>query len=58
MDWILVAVQGLVVIGFIALGVRSGGIGPLPPVPAPFSPPKVILTEAFMAGFTPGSAGG
>ncbi|HET7515675.1 MAG TPA: anaerobic C4-dicarboxylate transporter family protein, partial [Gaiella sp.] len=27
MDWILVAVQGLVVIGFIALGVRSGGIG-------------------------------
>ena len=26
-DWILVAVQGLVVIGFIALGVRSGGIG-------------------------------
>ena len=27
MDWILVAVQGLVVIGFIALGVRTGGIG-------------------------------
>jgi anaerobic C4-dicarboxylate transporter DcuA/anaerobic C4-dicarboxylate transporter DcuB len=27
MDWILVALQGLVVIGFIALGVRSGGIG-------------------------------
>ena len=27
MDWILLAVQGLVVIGFIALGVRSGGIG-------------------------------
>ena len=27
MDWILVAVQGLVVIGFIALGVRSGGVG-------------------------------
>ena len=27
MDWVLVAVQGLVVIGFIALGVRSGGIG-------------------------------
>ena len=27
MDWILVAVQGLVVIGFIALGVRAGGIG-------------------------------
>ena len=26
-DWVLVAVQGLVVIGFIALGVRSGGIG-------------------------------
>ena len=26
-DWILLAVQGLVVIGFIALGVRSGGIG-------------------------------
>jgi anaerobic C4-dicarboxylate transporter DcuB len=26
-DWILVVVQGLVVIGFIALGVRSGGIG-------------------------------
>jgi anaerobic C4-dicarboxylate transporter DcuB len=26
-DWILVAVQGLVVIAFIALGVRSGGIG-------------------------------
>ena len=27
MDWVLVAVEGLVVIGFIALGVRSGGIG-------------------------------
>lgn len=27
MDWVLVAVQGLIVIGFIALGVRSGGIG-------------------------------
>ena len=27
MDWILVAVEGLVVIGFIALGVRSGGVG-------------------------------
>ena len=27
MDWILLVVQGLVVIGFIALGVRSGGIG-------------------------------
>ena len=27
MDWILVVVQGLVVIGFIALGVRSGGVG-------------------------------
>ena len=27
MDWVLVAVQGLVVIGFIALGVRSGGVG-------------------------------
>jgi anaerobic C4-dicarboxylate transporter DcuA/anaerobic C4-dicarboxylate transporter DcuB len=27
MDWVLVAVQGLVVVGFIALGVRSGGIG-------------------------------
>jgi anaerobic C4-dicarboxylate transporter DcuA/anaerobic C4-dicarboxylate transporter DcuB len=26
-DWILVVVQGLVVVGFIALGVRSGGIG-------------------------------
>jgi anaerobic C4-dicarboxylate transporter DcuB len=26
-DWILVVVQGLVVIAFIALGVRSGGIG-------------------------------
>ena len=26
-DWILVAVQGLVVVGFIALGVRTGGIG-------------------------------
>jgi anaerobic C4-dicarboxylate transporter DcuA/anaerobic C4-dicarboxylate transporter DcuB len=27
MDWVLVALQGLVVIGFIALGVRSGGVG-------------------------------
>jgi anaerobic C4-dicarboxylate transporter DcuA/anaerobic C4-dicarboxylate transporter DcuB len=27
MDWILVVLEGLVVIGFIALGVRSGGIG-------------------------------
>jgi len=26
-DWILVAVEGLVVIGFIALGVRTGGVG-------------------------------
>jgi anaerobic C4-dicarboxylate transporter DcuA/anaerobic C4-dicarboxylate transporter DcuB len=26
-DWILVALEGLVVIGFIALGVRTGGIG-------------------------------
>ena len=26
-DWIKVAVEGLVVIGFIALGVRSGGLG-------------------------------
>ena len=26
-DWVLVALEGLVVIGFIALGVRSGGIG-------------------------------
>ena len=26
-DWILVAIEGLVVIGFIALGVRTGGIG-------------------------------
>jgi anaerobic C4-dicarboxylate transporter DcuA/anaerobic C4-dicarboxylate transporter DcuB len=26
-DWILVALEGVVVIGFIALGVRSGGIG-------------------------------
>jgi anaerobic C4-dicarboxylate transporter DcuA/anaerobic C4-dicarboxylate transporter DcuB len=26
-DWILMAVQGLVVIGFIALGVKSGGMG-------------------------------
>src|SRR5436853_28613 len=26
-DWVLVVVQGLVVVGFIALGVRSGGIG-------------------------------
>src|SRR5512145_145101 len=27
MDWMLVALQGLIVVGFIALGVRSGGIG-------------------------------
>ena len=26
-DWILIALEGLVVIGFIALGVRSGGVG-------------------------------
>jgi anaerobic C4-dicarboxylate transporter DcuA/anaerobic C4-dicarboxylate transporter DcuB len=26
-DWVLVAIEGLVVIGFIALGVRTGGIG-------------------------------
>jgi anaerobic C4-dicarboxylate transporter DcuB len=26
-DWVLVALEGLVVIGFIALGVRTGGIG-------------------------------
>ena len=26
-NWILIALEGLVVIGFIALGVRSGGIG-------------------------------
>jgi anaerobic C4-dicarboxylate transporter DcuB len=26
-DWILIALEGLVVIGFIALGVRAGGIG-------------------------------
>ena len=26
-DWILIALEGLVVVGFIALGVRSGGIG-------------------------------
>jgi anaerobic C4-dicarboxylate transporter DcuA/anaerobic C4-dicarboxylate transporter DcuB len=26
-DWVMVALQGLVVVGFIALGVRSGGIG-------------------------------
>jgi anaerobic C4-dicarboxylate transporter DcuB len=26
-DWVLVVLQGVVVIGFIALGVRSGGIG-------------------------------
>jgi anaerobic C4-dicarboxylate transporter DcuA/anaerobic C4-dicarboxylate transporter DcuB len=26
-DWILIALEGLVVIGFIALGVRTGGIG-------------------------------
>ena len=27
LDWILLALQGLVVIGFISLGVRSGGMG-------------------------------
>src|SRR6187551_1289451 len=27
MDWLLIALEGLVVIGFIFLGVRSGGIG-------------------------------
>src|ERR687897_138177 len=27
MDWILVALEGLIVVGFIALGVRSGGVG-------------------------------
>jgi anaerobic C4-dicarboxylate transporter-like protein len=26
-DWVLIALEGLVVIGFIALGVRTGGIG-------------------------------
>jgi anaerobic C4-dicarboxylate transporter DcuA/anaerobic C4-dicarboxylate transporter DcuB len=26
-DWVLIAVQGLIVVGFIALGVRTGGIG-------------------------------
>ena len=26
-DWILIAIEGLLVIGFIALGVRAGGIG-------------------------------
>src|SRR5215213_2960699 len=26
-DWVLIALEGLVVIGFIALGVRSGGVG-------------------------------
>ena len=26
-DWILLALEGLVVIGFIALGVRAGGVG-------------------------------
>ncbi len=26
-DWFLIAIEGLVVIGFIALGVRTGGIG-------------------------------
>jgi anaerobic C4-dicarboxylate transporter-like protein len=26
-DWVLIAVEGLLVVGFIALGVRSGGIG-------------------------------
>ena len=26
-DWVLIAIEGLVVVGFIALGVRTGGIG-------------------------------
>ena len=26
-DWVLIAIEGLIVVGFIALGVRSGGIG-------------------------------
>ena len=26
-DWVLIAIEGLVVIGFIALGVRTGGVG-------------------------------
>ena len=26
-DWLLVAIEGLVVVGFIALGVRTGGVG-------------------------------
>jgi anaerobic C4-dicarboxylate transporter DcuB len=26
-DWLLIAIEGLIVIGFIALGVRTGGIG-------------------------------
>ena len=26
-DWILIAIEGLLVIGFIALGVRAGGVG-------------------------------
>jgi anaerobic C4-dicarboxylate transporter DcuA/anaerobic C4-dicarboxylate transporter DcuB len=26
-DWVLMALQGLIVVGFIALGVRSGGVG-------------------------------
>jgi anaerobic C4-dicarboxylate transporter-like protein len=26
-DWLLIAIEGLIVVGFIALGVRSGGIG-------------------------------
>jgi hypothetical protein len=26
-DWVKIAVEGLLVIGFIALGVRSGGVG-------------------------------
>ena len=26
-DWILIAIEGLIVVGFIALGVRTGGIG-------------------------------
>jgi anaerobic C4-dicarboxylate transporter-like protein len=26
-DWVLIAIEGLIVVGFIALGVRTGGIG-------------------------------
>jgi anaerobic C4-dicarboxylate transporter-like protein len=26
-DWVLIAIEGLIVVGFIALGVRAGGIG-------------------------------